>query len=90
MFKYSLHTDRNGNRTIRITPKNGKKGFSIQTNGNLPEVHREAMKTRNGKFIPDALMIQEILHYVALYGTDRQRELMPKPISPIFNLTTKQ
>ena len=38
------------------------------------------MSTKNGKFIPDALQVQELLHYVKQYGTDRQRDIMPEPM----------
>jgi len=79
MFDYRLTTDRNGNRRVRITPKGNGRGFSIQTNGNLPSVHSYAMSHKNGKFIPDTEQIRDILWYVKDYGTDRQKAMMPLP-----------
>ena len=81
-FKYKVGTDINGNRFLKVIPPIST-GFSVQTNGNLPHTHREAMKTKNGAFIPDALMVNELLHYVHEYGTERQKEIMPLPIAPL-------
>ena len=82
MFKYSVYTDRNGNRCLRISPEGQGRGFSIQTNGNLPHTHREVIKTKNGRFVPDSWMVNEILHYVHDYGTERQKAIMPKAVAP--------
>ena len=58
--------DTNGNTVVRLTfPEVGKKGFSIQTAGNLPETHR----TR----VPN---YKEILLYVRRYGTNYQKSLI--------------
>ncbi|HCC08604.1 TPA: hypothetical protein DEP81_01325 [Candidatus Woesebacteria bacterium] len=61
--------DQNGNKIARLTfPSHcGKaaKGFSIQTNGNLPNTHR----TRK----PDNV---EILEWVKRYGTLRQKAIV--------------
>ena len=80
-MKYRLKTDINGNRCIVIKPEN-ERGFSIQTNGNCPHLHSDALKTKNGKYIPDAWSINEILHYVADNGTERQKQIMPLPSAP--------
>jgi len=79
MFTYSLHMDKNGNRTLRVTPKDGRRGFSIQTNDNLPSIHREAMKMKDGKIVPDSEQIRDILWHVKCYGTARQQAMMPPP-----------
>ena len=79
-MKYYTRIDINGNKTVHIKPDN-ERGFCIQTNGNLPHTHRET-QGRFGKFIPDAITINEILHYVADYGTDRQKSIMPLPCAP--------
>ena len=61
--------DYNGNSIVRLTFSShcGKaaKGFSIQTNGNLPNTHR----TRK----PDNV---EILEWVKRYGTLRQKAIV--------------
>ena len=63
-----ISKDINGNKIVKLTfyHADGKssKGFSIQTNGNLPETHRTD--------IPDK---QEILAYVRKYGTHRQKAI---------------
>lgn len=38
MAQLQLRRDINGNKTIFIKPDN-ERGFSIQTNGNLPRIH---------------------------------------------------
>ena len=40
-----LGRDRNGNKVLKISPVHSpKRGFSIETNGNLPKTHRMAQK----------------------------------------------
>ncbi len=60
----TISRDTNGNKTVKIT-KAGYRGFSIQTNGNLPETHRTG--------IPN---IEEIQHYVRQYGTFYQQQVV--------------
>lgn len=56
-------TDKNGNSVIRIT-RRGFRGFSIQSNGNLPVTHAGNVIYR-----------QEISDYLNEYGTDHQKYL---------------
>lgn len=58
--------DRNGNRVLRVTVA-GARGFSIQTNGNLPETDRKGVGPWTWP---------EVSEYVNRYGTKRQREVM--------------
>lgn len=60
---FTIGRDRNGNKILRIKPVRAR-GFSIQTNGNLPET------ARNG--VCDATP-HEVSAYVAAYGTPKQR-----------------
>lgn len=56
--------DLNGNKTVKITVP-WAKGFSIQTNGNLPITHRTNTPHYN-----------EIAQHVAMYGTNHQKNVM--------------
>jgi len=63
-MKTTISMDKNGNKVVRLT-FTGARGFSIQTNGNLPETHR------TGK--PN---LQEIRAYVLQYGTHYQKSVI--------------
>lgn len=60
--------DINGNKIVKLVfhHNDGKssKGFSIQTNGNLPITHRTNVPNK-----------AEILAYVRKYGTHRQKAI---------------
>jgi hypothetical protein len=60
-----LSRDINGNKIVKLSFPGMGQGFSIQTNGNLPNTHRTG--------IPDK---QEIISYVKLYGTLRQKDII--------------
>jgi hypothetical protein len=62
MFKISK--DKNGNKIVTVSAA-GVRGFSIQTNGNLPNTHRNNS--------PD---VGEICEWVRTYGTLRQKHVM--------------
>ena len=78
-MRYKIDSDRNGNKVLKIKPVGGRM-FSIQTNGNLPDNHRMPY----GWYTPDALQVQEILHYIQDYGTKYQKEIFKymAPIAP--------
>lgn len=59
----SIARDRNGNKILCIKPAHGR-GFSIQTNGNLPETHRNGVC---------AATPHEVRAYVSAFGTPAQR-----------------
>lgn len=68
--------DTNGNKVIRFVIGKSR-GFSIQTNGNLPKTHSIASGPKNLQGIPknDLLTIgNEILKYIESYGTSKQKE----------------
>jgi hypothetical protein len=76
-MKYAIARDTNGNKTLRITPPHGR-GFSIQTNGNLPATHRDGITERTEA---------EARAYVAEHGTPRQRHALGLPMTrprPVF------
>jgi hypothetical protein len=58
--------DRNGNRIVRVTIP-GARPFTIQTNGDLPETHRNGICPETAG---------EVNAYVRQFGTARQRELL--------------
>ncbi len=74
--------DTNGNSVVRLRNRGGGRGFSIQTNGNLPSIQRNIRTLRSGptpKFITKE-MAMDIQNYVRRYGTDRQRMLTGYPM----------
>lgn len=63
LTQYTISRDLNGNRIVRVRPAKGR-GFSIQTNGNLPETDRNGVCAETPR---------EVADYVKNYGTARQR-----------------
>lgn len=66
-----ISKDVNGNKTIKFTGNelkainpNAKRGFSIQTNGNLPETHRNGICQQT---------INEVVSYINCFGTNNQK-----------------
>jgi len=64
-YKFKMDRDANGNKTVKISANAGGRGFSIQTDGNLPKTHRSNT--------PD---IEEIISFVRRCGTDHQKEIL--------------
>ena len=65
----SLDRDTNGNKTLRLSfPK--FRGFTVQTNGNLPETHRMTPETFDYQ-----VAINEVREHIKRFGTLRQRDL---------------
>lgn len=65
-----LSHDSNGNKTIQIKPE-GARGFSIQTLGNLPKVHRMTADT-----LSHAEAETEIKDHVKQCGTESQKKAL--------------
>lgn len=70
---YKTSRDTNGNKTVIISPNNGHRGFSIQTNGNLPRTHRDGVTDDTPA---------EVLAYVTDHGTDHRRVALGLPAAP--------
>lgn len=66
MTAYTMSRDVNGNRTLRVKPKSSR-AFTIETNGNLPETHRQGVCEATPS---------EVSAYVRQFGTERQRQLL--------------
>ena len=66
--------DANGNTTVRVSfGKGAERGFSIQTNGNMPRTHRSI--TWDCQF--DRHVAENELHgYIKQHGTARQKDLL--------------
>ena len=70
--------DKNGNRTIRLGFPDGK-GFSIQTNGNLPETHSIFSRVKRVDMLTGEeldVIEKEVIRYVEAFGTKRQKDLV--------------
>lgn len=68
-----LSTDIFGNKCLVLSGKDmgTKRGFSIQTNGNLPRVHRMTVNS----FDPN-IAWDDALEFTRAHGTDSQRKKM--------------
>ena len=69
-MKLSIGIDKNGNKILKIGGVEGLRGFSIQTNGNLPSIHCLGA----GAYAVDA--VPEIVGYVLDHGTEHQLMLL--------------
>lgn len=69
--------DVNGNKILKIESSDFYKGrgFSIQTNGNLPFIHEITQDTKVKSLSGDVIqkMKQEIYEYIKEYGTTSQK-----------------
>lgn len=65
-----LARDINGNKILKLEKSDlsGKRGFSIQTNGNLPQTHKMETET-----FDRTVAIAEIKDFVSRYGTISQK-----------------
>ena len=70
-----LDMDRSGNKVIRLHPFGGR-AFSIQTNYNLPMIHRE----RDLSVLSDAELMDledELVDYIEEFGTSKEQAIVP-------------
>ena len=63
---YTIGRDKNGNKLVHVKTS-GRGGFSIQTNGNLPQTHRDGVTSET-----DA----EVCAYVRRHGSERQKRIL--------------
>jgi hypothetical protein len=66
MYRLCIAIDKNGNKVVKFSPRVGGRGFSVQTNGNLPYTQLNGIgeKTRG-----------ELLEHICRYGTKRKIKL---------------
>lgn len=74
-----IYIDKNGNKCIKVesTDFNIGRGFSIQTNGNLPMIHNGYSAGTNSKDLSlwaNNAIRQEIYEYIQKHGTDKQKQ----------------
>jgi hypothetical protein len=72
MVKLKLGMDNNGNKIVSISRK-GYRGFSIQTNDNLPLTHRLLSLATLEEFY---MALDEVRAYVTVYGTEYQCKMV--------------
>ena len=70
MVHFKLGMDVNGNKVVKVTAT-GYRGFSIQTNGNLPQTHAMHKDNLNSHIVHD-----ELRAFCGIYGTKRQQEIL--------------
>ena len=70
-MKLSIGMDRNGNKVLRLKPRIGR-GFSIQTNGNLPETHHNGIC----RYTP-----WEVAHHLLCWAPKWQRRFRDEVLS---------
>lgn len=68
----TINKDSNGNKSIQIKGLNGYRGFSVQTNGYLPRIHREPPGTLR---LTEAQK-GELFNFVNIYGTEKEKETL--------------
>jgi hypothetical protein len=66
VITYKIGYDSNGNKVCRVSC-GGERGFSIQTNGNLPNTHRDGVCK---------LTEHEVETYILSHGTKRQKAIL--------------
>jgi len=68
--------DRNGNSVVRLRPKYGnKRGFSIQTNGNLPMLHNNRNVSKEMIAQNKRQFGKEIYNHIDRFGTPYQTKM---------------
>ena len=72
--KAEIKKDNNGNKIISLTKK-GSRGFSIQTNGNLPETHKMEMG-KKFNLASHLVVCWEVMTYIKSHGTDKQKSFL--------------
>jgi hypothetical protein len=70
MLKFTFKMDSNGNKVVKVSCK-GERGFSVQTNGNLPQTHYMRKDNLNSHIVHD-----ELRAFCGIYGTPHQRKIL--------------
>jgi len=66
-----LGHDINGNKVLKASFRDGTRGFSVQTLGNMPRTHRNGFVD----FV-EHVAESELHGYIKIYGTTRQKGLL--------------
>ena len=75
MRAYVITFDVNGNKVIQVKPRkgSGKRGFSVQTVGNLPLFNKWDIGTYFDNDIRGSHEVKELIVYLSLFGTKYQK-----------------
>ena len=68
-MKITRSKDKNGNTLAKVTTQYGS--FTIQTNGNLPQIHRDFTGGKRTSLAAD-----DVIVWVGHFGTDRQKKML--------------
>ena len=71
-MEFKLGRDVNGNKLLKVSFGKGNRGFSVQTMGNLPRVHRATSLNELSR----ATVENELHAFVKEFGTERQKDLL--------------
>ena len=71
-MNFKLGRDVNGNKLLKVSFGKGFRGFSVQTLGNLPRVHKATSLNE----VSHATIENELHAFVKEFGTDRQKDLL--------------
>lgn len=66
-----LSHDTNGNKICSLIGDQDRRGFSVQTLGNMPETHRMTYLDFN-----KTIALNELNAYIKEYGTDREKDIL--------------
>lgn len=81
-MRAKIKRDCNGNKILSIPGNLRGKGFCIQTNGNLPGVHRQGL----GPLVLANQEISEIEAWLAHFGTYKQQRVFASFLSDGNNI----
>ena len=73
LTQLTIKQDPTGVKAAYFQSCTGRRGFSIQTNGNLPQLHRQPHGTIIPAHAGDTHLWTEFLDFVRDYGTDYQK-----------------
>ena len=75
-IKLSIGRDVNGNKVLKIR-RIGCRGFSIQTNGNLPKSHNISITDLSKNLLwENSEVKKELIDYVNQHGSARQKVVL--------------
>jgi len=77
-MQIKIKLDRNGNKTVSIPGNQSGRGFSIQTNGNLPGIHR-LPKGAHALTRPE---VEELHAYLTLHGSNERLHVFARAAFP--------
>lgn len=77
-MQIKIGRDSNGNKIVSIPGNESGRGYSIQTNGNLPCLHR----LPPGKHVLDWRQISDLNAYLTAHGTNERMRVFARAAYP--------